>query len=189
MGPRGGIQSHVNVPAGRVTQNPARRQEKTEQNRRRCERAFVESLIAGAILHRATVLAWVVMPEHVHVIVYFEPADTDPVPAFLRRLKHPFARTVLNRWRTLNATILPRLHDTAGTARFWQPGGGYDRNVVGHEWVEKIRYIHKNPITRGLASDSVSWRWSGAAAYRRFPGAIGPPIAFDLVPTHTGELT
>ena len=39
--------------------------------------------------------------------------------------------------------------------RFWQAGGGYDRNV----WEPKIllamiEYIHNNPVRRGLASQS-----------------------------------
>ena len=35
--------------------------------------------------------------------------------------------------------------------RFWQRGGGYDRNIYSDAEVwEKIDYIHANPIARGL---------------------------------------
>jgi hypothetical protein len=68
------------------------------------------------------------------------------------------------------------------------PCGGYDRNVLGDELIEKIRYIHRNPVTRRLTDDSFSWRWSSAAAYagRSDPDAL--PIAFELIPQHQGQL-
>ncbi|HEY0007585.1 MAG TPA: hypothetical protein VGB55_02580, partial [Tepidisphaeraceae bacterium] len=87
------------------------------------------------------------------------------------------------------APIRARLQSDTAKTHFWQLGGGYDRNVIGDELIERIRYIHKNPITRGLSPDSVSWKWSSAAAYRQLPQAIGPLIAFDLVPRHAQELT
>ena len=39
--------------------------------------------------------------------------------------------------------------------RFWQRGGGYDRNLWSIEEVrEKIEYTHANPVRRGLVSHS-----------------------------------
>ena len=143
----------------------------------------------AAAKHDANVLAWVVMPEHVHLILFAEPAGRDIVPAFLKTLKQPFARHVLGRWRNLNASILSALVDNASTTRFWQPGGGFDRNVIGDELVEKVRYIHRNPITRGLAETSVDWPWSSARAYEDRADAIGPRIALHRVPAHLGTLT
>ncbi|HEX8322926.1 MAG TPA: transposase [Tepidisphaeraceae bacterium] len=149
--------------------------------------AFAGALAQAAARHNAAVLAWVVMPEHVHLVVYADPPES--VSTFLRSLKCPLASAVLARWRTLDAPILNRLRNTAGKCHFWQLGGGYDRNVVDRELVEKIRYVHANPIRRGLSPDSVGWGWSSAATYRAKPDAIGPPIAFDLIPTYHGDLT
>ena len=73
----------------------------------------------------------------------------------------------------MHAGILSKPRSDTGSMHFWQPGGGYDRNVVGDELIEKIRYVQENPIRRGLSPDSVSWRWSSAAIYRELPGAIG----------------
>jgi putative transposase len=148
---------------------------------------FVDYLNTATVAYNARMIAWVVMPEHAHLILYLN--QPDAVAAFLMTLKRPLARKVLDRWRTLNAPVLPRLTSATGETHFWQPGGGYDRNVVGDELIEKIRYVHKNPITRGLSPDSVSWRWSSAAAYRQLPHALGPPIAFDLIPNHNSDLT
>ncbi|HEY0009068.1 MAG TPA: transposase [Tepidisphaeraceae bacterium] len=148
---------------------------------------FVQRLTPALLQHELRLLAWVVMPEHVHLIVFGD--GPDRIPTFLQSLKDPFAREVLARWRSLRASILPRLCDKSDAAHFWQPGGGFDRNVIGEELIEKIAYIHKNPIARGLSPDSVSWKWSSAAVYRHLPPAAGPSIAFDLVPRHDHELT
>jgi len=67
-------------------------------------------------------------------------------------------------------------------------GGGYDQNVVGAELLEKVRYCHSNPITRGLAARSIDYRWSSARAYESLD-ALGPPIRFDLLPKSDRPLT
>ena len=55
---------------------------------------------------------------------------------------------------------------TTGTAHFWQPGGGYDRNVNKKATAAKmIRYIHENPVRRGLVDSPTEWKWSSAAWY------------------------
>ncbi|MBI1374711.1 MAG: hypothetical protein GC159_18485 [Phycisphaera sp.] len=47
--------------------------------------------------------------------------------------------------------------------RFWQPGGGYDRNIYSDdELIEKISYIHNNPVRRGLVERAIDWPWSSA---------------------------
>ena len=47
--------------------------------------------------------------------------------------------------------------------RFWQDGGGYDRNYVTPVEIRKqIDYIHNNPVRRGLVENAVDYRWSSA---------------------------
>jgi len=48
--------------------------------------------------------------------------------------------------------------------------------------------MHKNPIERGLAKTTVEWKWSSARTYFNPDDLAGPPIAFDLVPDHRGDL-
>lgn len=95
---------------------------------------------------------WVLMPEHVHLLI--RPCLPEfPVNRSLRVLKEPVARRVLTRWRELDAPILARLHDKGGRTHFWQCGGGYDRNIVSeNEYLEKLEYMHSNPVTRQLVS-------------------------------------
>jgi putative transposase len=48
--------------------------------------------------------------------------------------------------------------------RFWQRGGGYDRNLTEPKtvWAE-IDYIHANPVRRGFCQTAAAWPWSSAA--------------------------
>jgi putative transposase len=106
--------------------------------------------------------AWVIMPEHVHLLL-LPNLPSCPVPTLLNRLKRPFARRVISRWRELQAPILAKLTDSTGAVRFWQKGGGYDRNIWSNdEFEEKQTYIHLNPVTRGLVSRPEDWAWSSA---------------------------
>jgi len=131
------------------------------------------------------VLAWVVMPNHAHLLIRSEQAN---VAVFLQQLKGQFAQAVIRRWKELNASVLNQIMTKNGP-RFWQVGGGYDRNVMGEELLEKVRYCHANPVTAGLVLRSIDWPWSSARRYENRDDAIGPEIAFDLLPAGTKELT
>ena len=61
--------------------------------------------------------------------------------------------------------------------RFWQRGGGYDRNLRSpHDVLEKIQYIHANPVYRGLAENPEDWLWS---SYRLHIGDTNELIQID----------
>lgn len=126
--------------------------------------AFVDQLRTSRERLRFRLLAWVIMPEHVHLIIV--PNEHYTVTAILMALKRPFAARVLARWRELNAPILPRLLSSDGDAHFWQAGGGYDRNLEGDvELTEKTEYCHANPQVRGLVRSPIDWPWSSALWY------------------------
>ena len=137
------------------------------------KQVFVDRLVAVQSERSFRLAAWVLMPEHVHLLVEPEPTDCD-VPRLLHALKRPIAERVLRRWRELDAPILSRITDGAGIARFWQAGGGYDRNVYSRkELAEKVRYMHNNPVVRGLAPRPEAWPWSSA---RWFHGDRTGPV-------------
>ncbi len=135
---------------------------------------FVRVLDAARTRTECSIIAWVVLPDHAHLLVA-PSLPRYPIPLFLKYLKGSFASKVLNRWRRLNAPILQRLSDRRGRVRFWQAGGGYDRNIDSeNEYDEKFDYIHLNPVTAGLVDDPVDWRWSSAPWYagKRGPGVL-----------------
>lgn len=114
----------------------------------------------GSRLH-----AWVLMPEHFHVILMSQD-DAWPVPRILRRLKQPIAEFAIARWRELSAPILDRLRVSDGRVRFWQAGGGFDRNIrTADEFHREVAYVHQNPVKRGLVQLPTDWAWSSARWY------------------------
>jgi len=63
--------------------------------------------------------------------------------------------------------------------RFWQPGGGYDRNIVTQKaLLSSIRYIHANPVRRGLVQNPLDWEWSSA---RWWEGDRDVKLAMDAI--------
>ena len=110
-------------------------------------------------------LAWVIMPEHIHMIIV-STRDEWPIPRILVAIKQPVAQTVVRRWRRLGAPVIGRITASDGRVRFWQAGGGFDRNVRDQdELTREIEYIHRNPVRRGLAKEPTDWAWSSARWY------------------------
>ena len=89
--------------------------------------AFVDQLRITRGRHPFLLHAWVLMPNHAHMLARF-PVDGDPEPV-LRTLKTGVAKRIIARWRELHAPVLEKIADRHGRARFWQRGGGYDRNI------------------------------------------------------------
>ncbi|MCC6662076.1 MAG: transposase [Phycisphaerales bacterium] len=99
-------------------------------------------------VHGLRVYAWVIMPEHVHLLVR---ASGAPWSVVARAVKTQVARQGL-----------AAIRDAGRAAdRFWQHGGGFDRNVRDMtEFTKAVRYIHRNPVERGLATRPQDWQWS-----------------------------
>lgn len=89
------------------------------------------------------ITGYVVMPEHVHLLVG-EPERTKLSTA-IQMLKQNVAR---------------ELGVARGQPRFWQRRY-YDFNVwTEAKRIEKLRYLHRNPVTRGLVARPEDWEWS-----------------------------
>jgi len=124
------------------------------------------------------------MPDHVHMVIY--PADGGRISAILKSVKLPVARRAVL-WAKANGPhVLPQMADRQPNGscsyRFWQRGGGYDRNLRSSRNVhEKIRYIHENPLRRGLVERLEDWPWSSWPTYEH--GGDGLiPIDRDSMP-------
>jgi len=113
--------------------------------------------------------AWVIMPEHVHLVLL--PLEQAKISEILTTIKQSTSKRAI-RWLRDNAPeYLPQLCDRQPNGRqsfrFWQRGGGYDRNLRSVRDIhEKIAYTHLNPVRRGLVATEADWRWSSAAAWR-----------------------
>jgi putative transposase len=112
--------------------------------------------------------AYAIMPEHVHLLVY--PGNVpERMSAFLQAVKEPVARLAIRHLKESAPEWLARVTVREGARqrrRFWQPGGGYDRNITSIEALRSvIDYIHANPVRRGLVARAEDWEWSSARWY------------------------
>ncbi len=127
------------------------------------------------------------MPEHVHMLVCPHDPSVE-VGRFQGAIKEQVARRAII-WIEQNAPRwLPRITVRDGgriRRRFWQPGGGYDRNVTDPATVHAmIKYIHANPVRRGLVECAEDWEWSSARWYAGIRPAL---IEMDpTIPLHFG---
>lgn len=104
---------------------------------------FVDALANYARSDHIDLHAWVLMPDHVHLLLT---PLRGPLGPSLTLFKLSVARR-LNR-------------DGRKTGAVWRPGGGYDRSIVTFgEFFEKREYIHRNALRAGLSPDLHSWPW------------------------------
>ena len=123
--------------------------------------------------------AYVFMPEHVHLLIH--PSSEDySISLILRSIKGPFSRKVLDHWRETGDRRLAQLIVQTGARayyRFWQAGGGFDRNLSDvRKVVQATEYIEANPVRRGLVMEPECWLWSSACIR---VGRAGGPLRID----------
>ena len=104
---------------------------------------------------RYLLLAWCIMPNHVHVMI--ETRDGFPLP------------DILHSWKSFTASQANKLLKRSG--EFWQREylDRYIRNVEHYQ--QAITYIEENPVKAGLARVKTDWPWSSARF--RQPGNAG----------------
>jgi putative transposase len=105
------------------------------------------------------VVGYVVMPEHFHLLIS-EPERGDP-SVVIQALKVGFVRRVIIRIRPAHQNPGEELAPT----HIWQRRF-YDFNVWSKQKrIEKLRYIHRNPVKRGLVEKPEQWHWSSFRSY------------------------
>ncbi len=136
-------------------------------------RRFCKSLDEACIKTTMQLVAFVIMPEHVHLIV--DPLADDPrLAELLAAIKQPFSHEIKEILRANSSGLLNRLtiQERPGkmSFRFWQEGPGYDRNLQKPSTIlSSIDYLHMNPVRRGLVERASDWKWSSARWYLNDP--------------------
>jgi putative transposase len=107
----------------------------------RSRTVFLDMLETLRQRHRLFVFGYVLMPEHVHLL-----------------LSEPSLERLDNTLRALKGQTSKLLKGSR--PQFWQ-SRYYDFNVFTQaKFVEKLRYIHRNPVTRGLVGKPEDFPWS-----------------------------
>lgn len=89
------------------------------------------------------VTGYVVMPEHVHLLI-----------------SEPEQRALATAIQSIKQSVARRHNGRVWEERY------YDFNVrTERKMTEKLRYIHRNPVRRGLVAAAEDWEWS---SYRHY---------------------
>jgi hypothetical protein len=81
------------------------------------------------------------------------------------RRKQIAKRAATARWQMAKQMVSRKLRPATRQDPFWQPRY-YDFNVWSErKRVEKLRYLHRNPVKRGLAASPEDWIWSSFRHY------------------------
>ena len=104
--------------------------------------------------HQACIYAYVLMPEHVHLLMNEPPGIL--IAMFLKSFKQEVSRKLKGE----------RKH-------FWQTRY-FDRNLRGEQSMsDAVRYIHRNPVVRGLVDKPEAYPWSSFRQYATgIPGTV-----------------
>jgi putative transposase len=110
-------------------------------------RVFERELEAGRLRYGFVMAGYVLMPEHVHLLLGEAPVSLLSIA--LQVLKQRTSRK------------LKRM----GKERFWQRCY-YDFNMHNElKRVEKLQYMHRNPVKRVLVEKPEDWPWSSCMHY------------------------
>jgi putative transposase len=121
-------------------------------------RAFERVLVEALAKHPTRVLAYCLMPNHWHVVLW--PEGDGEMTAFLRWLTH----THTQRWHAH--------YDTVGTGHLYQ--GRFKAFPVQEDdhFYALVRYVERNALRAGLVKRAEDWPWSSLA--HRLAGGNDP---------------
>ena len=126
--------------------------------------------------------AFVIMPNHMHLIA----AATEDQHAVIRDFKRFTSRTIHDRLRQDGrATILAWLEAATQRARrqrdelgLWRPGFHPQAILSRPVFEQKLRYLHDNPVRKGLVRRADEWWYSSAGIYH---GSADGPLEVDVL--------
>ena len=142
-------------------------------------RLFVKTLEMTRERREFELYAFVIMPDHVHLLL--KPTTIDTISKILVSLKKSFSHKALQTIYHENPELHCRLKVIKSgreIRRFWQAGGGYDRNLHREETLRRaMDYIHLNPVRKGLVLNPQGWKWSSA---RFWIENLNDPMRMDI---------
>ena len=152
---------------------------------------FLRILEQARQKYRFVVHGYVIMPEHFHLLMT-EPEVGDP-SVVMKVLKERFTKKL--RTKSAGAPLIASFAMSGfphrDPAPVWQKRF-YDFNVrTEQKQIEKLRYMHRNPVKRGLVERPEQWEWSSFRSY--LLGETGPvrvnfqewPMKFKVRPVAT----
>jgi putative transposase len=117
-------------------------------------------------------VGFVVMPDHVHAIVWF--AKPDQLSHFMKQWKQRSSVQIKRLFREILHTYAEKFPPSEST---WQ-SRYYDFNLYSTQHIEeKLAYMHMNPVRAGLVARPCEWPWSSARYYES-GRTVGVPVGW-----------
>jgi putative transposase len=130
-------------------------------------RIFLDSLRRAKEKFCFHLWAYVVMPSHVHLLIWPLEMKYD-IAKILQTINGVTSRRYSRLLERINPELKSKYMEKKGNRevfRFWQRGGGFDRNLYNDNAIhESIRYIENNPVRARIVSQAYEYRWSSACS-------------------------
>ncbi len=149
---------------------------------------FTHRMVAEQILsslefiqkeRKVVLYAYVIMEHHLHCIVSHQ-----ELPKIIKEFKSYTARAVIDLLKQYRYSAwLKKLRNLRApykldsTYQFWQEGSHPQEIHSEAMFLQKIEYIHNNPVKRGYVDQPKHWRYSSASNYEGEEGLI--PVTTD----------
>ncbi|HCS55671.1 transposase [uncultured Rubinisphaera sp.] len=115
-------------------------------------------------------VGFVIMPDHVHAMLWLE--ETKNLSSFMQHWKRLSSHAIRNWYRIHRPVYFQKAQELK---RIWIPKY-YEFSIFSEsKLIEKLEYMHLNPVRTGLVSKPSEWRWSSARWYE-FNKSVGVPI-------------
>ena len=118
--------------------------------------------------------AYVILENHLHMI-----ATSDDISQSIKKFKSYTAKALLellqlNRVQTIldQLAFYKKAHKTKTSYQVWQEGSAFKLIQSEAMMIERINYIHNNPLKRGYVDEAAHWRYSSARNYVNKEGLI-----------------
>jgi len=139
---------------------------------------FADCIAELKTVHPFKLIGYVIMPDHIHLIL--NPIECD-ISLIMRKLKGKGAKLILDLLRRENHSLLSRLNlnsagrDYAVWLKDFSSVDLWSEKFI----IQKLGYIHANPVRAGLCDHPVKWKWSSYHAY--LPHDLGDvPLEMDM---------
>ena len=150
------------------------RREKHLNDKTACQ-ILLEEIEKSRKIYSFKLLSYVLMPNHVHLLIWPEmnSYDISKILGGIKGIMSKQYKTFLmeNDEETYRKYCINKRGKQ--TFIYWQPGGGFDRNLWNAKAIhDSIKYIEANPVRSRLVEAPSEWKWSSAYARLHNEGVI-----------------
>ncbi len=143
-----------------------------------CAKMFLKSLDFYRTKLNYKLLAYVVMPEHYHFLIYLSPETT--ISKIMMVVKGYTAKNIIDFLKEDNPTYLLKFKVPESKIKRFKDSiyqifqkDNYDFNIHSEKKLfEKINYIHYNPVKRGLVEEPSQYLYSSAKNFENGPDSF-----------------